>query len=168
MAVEPVEPRSGGSSPESVRLRVIVPIAIALIGFAGLVLGPWGAAWIARFAPDPTPAIVNATPSATALGPGCFGTFVGLNPISTEYRQDGGYVHVQFWRQGEQQRNTLLTFGAGVVAYRIRTELSGTAWSYPASCTEAYVKQQMQDSSKNSGDAGLVDWRNTGYFEITP
>lgn len=89
-----------------------------------------------------------------------------LNPGMGEVATSGAFLHVEYWTDGQPEREVLLPGGR----YKLTSPLKGHVFEYASECNEAQVRTQIDGHiarrlAQKANNAGFVDWKSTGLFQ---
>lgn len=125
--------------------------------------------------PTATPVVPTAVPTTSPAMPssgtqGCrvindYNLLEDMDHVATS----GDYLHVEFWYDGQPERETVLpTKGVPGGRYDILRPLRGHVWEYSGCSLEevmaqvnVHINRRLEGGANN---AGFVPWQETGYF----
>lgn len=93
-----------------------------------------------------------------------------LLPDMDHVSTSGTQLHVEYWWEGQPERETLLpTKGVAGGRYNLTRSLRGHVWEYN-SCTDVEVRTQIdahipRRKAGGANNAGFVQWETAGLFQ---
>lgn len=83
----------------------------------------------------------------------------------TFIESDGAFIHVEYWWDGDPERETVVPGGR----HDLQRPIKGWVWEYSEGCTEDRVRQEVdahieRRQSAGANNDGFVEWTETGVF----
>ena len=88
-----------------------------------------------------------------------------------EISTSGMFLRVQYWTDGQPERETFLpASAAGGGRFILTRALRGHVWEFDGTCTDADMKADVDGSITRrklggANNAGYVEWKETGLFQ---